>query len=98
MVKEMQHVTITCKSVIEITATDLLRLTSPDHTNKTKDPAEIPWFTKTFILIVNETNNFYAYVTPRVHILPQLVGAGLEPGIPVREAGALTSNAKGYSL
>ncbi len=37
-------------------------------------------------------------VTPRVHILPQLVGACLEPGIPVREAGALTSNAKGYSL
>ncbi len=30
--------------------------------------------------------------------LPQLVGAGLEPGIPVREAGALTRNAKGYSL
>ncbi len=30
--------------------------------------------------------------------LPQLVGAGLEPGIPAREAGALTSNAKGYSL
>ncbi len=40
----------------------------------------------------------YICVTPRVHILPQLVGAGLEPGIPVREAGALTSNAKGYSL
>ncbi len=40
----------------------------------------------------------YIYVTPRVHILPQLVGAGLEPGIPVREAGALTRNAKGYSL
>ncbi len=39
-----------------------------------------------------------ACVTPRVHILPQLVGAGLEPGIPVREAGALTRNAKGYSL
>ncbi len=39
----------------------------------------------------------YIYVTPRVHILPQLVGAGLEPGIPVREAGALTSNAKGYT-
>ncbi len=37
-------------------------------------------------------------VTPRVHILPQLVGAGLEPGIPVWEAGALTRNAKGYSL
>ncbi len=37
-------------------------------------------------------------VTPRVHILPQLVRAGLEPGIPVREAGALTRNAKGYSL
>ncbi len=35
---------------------------------------------------------------PRVHILPQLVGAGLEPGIPVQEAGALTRNAKGYSL
>ncbi len=41
----------------------------------------------------------------RVHIcnspgstLPQLVGAGLKLGIPVREAGALTSNAKGYSL
>ncbi len=30
--------------------------------------------------------------------LPQLIGASLEPGIPVREAGALTSNAKGYSL
>ncbi len=30
--------------------------------------------------------------------LPQLVGARLEPGIPVREAGALTSKAKGYSL
>ncbi len=42
--------------------------------------------------------DFEACVTPRVHILPQLVGAGLEPGIPVREAGALTSNAKGYSL
>ncbi len=30
--------------------------------------------------------------------LPQLVGAGLEPGILAREAGALTRNAKGYSL
>ncbi len=30
--------------------------------------------------------------------LPQLVRAGLEPGIPAREAGALTRNAKGYSL
>ncbi len=36
-------------------------------------------------------------VTPRVHTAT-LVGAGLEPGIPVREAGALTRNAKGYSL
>ncbi len=27
-----------------------------------------------------------------------LLRAGLEPGIPVREAGALTRNAKGYSL
>ncbi len=57
--------TITCKSVIEITVTGFLRLTSPDHTSRTK--AEIPWFTKTvksslktLILIVNETNNFYA--------------------------------------
>ncbi len=27
-----------------------------------------------------------------------LLRAGLEPGIPVREEGALTRNAKGYSL
>ncbi len=44
----------------------------------------------------------YKYVTPpdtgphRPNLF--LCRAGLEPGIPAREAGALTSNAKGYSL
>ncbi len=41
---------------------------------------------------------FSNYIYILYIILPQLVGAGLEPGIPAREAGALTSNAKGYSL
>ncbi len=40
------------------------------------------------------------YVTPPGPHHPNsfLLRAGLEPGIPAREAGVLTRNAKGYSL
>ncbi len=47
--------------------------------------------------ITNQKLSFNIFVTPRVHTAT-LLGAGLEPWIPVREAGALTRNAKGYSL